>query len=74
MHFGREFLSKGLWETEQAGHLREACGKVLGSWGMGVSSVSLFSIGWLWLIILLMVLTDLGVGVVAKTLIRTMFV
>lgn len=38
MHYGREFLSKGLWDTDQAKHLRGYCGKVLGSWGMGVSS------------------------------------
>lgn len=37
MHYGREFLSKGMWEKERAKHLRAICGKVLGSWGMGVS-------------------------------------
>ncbi|GAA5820977.1 hypothetical protein JCM3770_006156 [Rhodotorula araucariae] len=35
MHYGREFLSVGMWDSDKAQHLRETCARTLGSWGMG---------------------------------------
>ncbi|GAA5866376.1 hypothetical protein JCM8547_000758 [Rhodosporidiobolus lusitaniae] len=35
MHYGREFLSIGMWDSDKAQHLRETCARTLGSWGMG---------------------------------------
>jgi len=35
MHYGREFLSLDLWESEKAAHLRSTCARVLSSWGVG---------------------------------------
>ncbi|GAA5832338.1 hypothetical protein JCM11251_006414 [Rhodosporidiobolus azoricus] len=35
MHYGREFLSVAMWDSDKAQHLRETCARTLGSWGMG---------------------------------------
>ncbi|GAA5920276.1 hypothetical protein JCM1841_003016 [Sporobolomyces salmonicolor] len=35
MHYGREFLSVQMWDSDKAQHLRETCARTLGSWGMG---------------------------------------
>ncbi|BGP25913.1 glycosyltransferase family 49 protein [Rhodotorula toruloides] len=35
MHYGREFLSVGMWDSDKAQHLRETCARTLGTWGMG---------------------------------------
>ncbi|GAA5941155.1 hypothetical protein JCM10213_001733 [Rhodosporidiobolus nylandii] len=35
MHYGREFLSQAMWDSDKAQHLRETCATTLGSWGMG---------------------------------------
>ncbi|GAA6013752.1 hypothetical protein JCM11491_005086 [Sporobolomyces phaffii] len=35
MHYGREFLSVAMWDSEKAQHLRETCARTLSSWGMG---------------------------------------
>ncbi|GAA6061141.1 hypothetical protein JCM10212_001741 [Sporobolomyces blumeae] len=35
MHYGREFLSVGMWDSDKAQHLRETCARTLSSWGMG---------------------------------------
>ncbi|GAA6003768.1 hypothetical protein JCM10207_003589 [Rhodosporidiobolus poonsookiae] len=35
MHYGREFLSIAMWDSDKAQHLRETCARTLGSWGMG---------------------------------------
>lgn len=37
MHYGREFLSLDLWESEKAAHLRSTCARVLSSWGVGTA-------------------------------------
>ncbi|GAA5983915.1 hypothetical protein JCM11641_006420 [Rhodosporidiobolus odoratus] len=37
MHYGREFLSMSMWDSDKAQHLRETCARTLGSWGMGSS-------------------------------------
>ncbi|GAA5907082.1 uncharacterized protein JCM6883_006132 [Sporobolomyces salmoneus] len=37
MHYGREFLSVAMWDSEKAQHLRETCARTLSSWGMGSS-------------------------------------
>jgi hypothetical protein len=28
MHYGREFLSVGMWDSDKAQHLRETCARV----------------------------------------------
>ena len=35
MHYGREFLSIQMWNSEKAQQLRETCAHTLGAWGMG---------------------------------------
>ncbi|KAK4055032.1 hypothetical protein OIO90_003373 [Microbotryomycetes sp. JL221] len=37
MHYGREFLSMGTWDSEKAQHLRETCVGTLNTWGMGLA-------------------------------------
>jgi len=36
MHYGREFLSMDMWESERASHLRTTCARVLASYGVGM--------------------------------------
>ncbi|KAM0746859.1 hypothetical protein T439DRAFT_329545 [Meredithblackwellia eburnea MCA 4105] len=35
MHYGREFLSVQMWDSDKAQHLRSVCARTLGTWGMG---------------------------------------
>ncbi|KAM0791763.1 hypothetical protein ACM66B_004027 [Microbotryomycetes sp. NB124-2] len=37
MHYGREFLSMQMWDSEKAQHLRETCVRTLNTWGMGLA-------------------------------------
>ncbi|GJN90348.1 hypothetical protein Rhopal_003358-T1 [Rhodotorula paludigena] len=37
MHYGREFLSVSMWDSDKAQHLRETCARTLSSWGMGAA-------------------------------------
>ncbi|KAL8278811.1 hypothetical protein RQP46_008880 [Phenoliferia psychrophenolica] len=38
MHYGREFLSVQMWDSDKAQHLRQVCARTLGTWGMGAAS------------------------------------
>ncbi|KAK4698670.1 hypothetical protein P7C70_g7601, partial [Phenoliferia sp. Uapishka_3] len=33
MHYGREFLSVQMWDSDKAQHLRQVCARTLGTWG-----------------------------------------